>query len=54
MTSRYSLRLPDAVAAMILLSAFWIVGTLMLVSQEKKGYQRAFHFHLFVVFGNEK
>ena len=39
---RYSLRITGLVAAMILLSAFWIVGTLMLVSQEKKGYRRAF------------
>ena len=41
---RYSLRITGLVAAMILLSAFWIVGTLMLVSQEKKGYRRAFLF----------
>ena len=38
---RYSLRITGLVAAMILLSAFWIVGTLMLVSQEERGLRRA-------------
>ena len=38
---RYSLRIAGLVAAMILLSSFWTVGTLMLVSQEKKGFRRA-------------
>ena len=38
---RYSLRIAGLVAAMILLSSFWTVGTIMLVSQEKKGFRRA-------------